>query len=172
PLDNDQQRGVNPIRRRITVTASTRRFTPPDLAQPFDVALFRTAEPATAQLRLLGLVTPAPTVIDVNTPITVTLAWQLPETASTPTVDLATSVQLLDQANQPVTQSDGMPGGATSALLPGQVLTQTVTLPGVPAPGTYRLIVATYDPQQPGNPRLVTATGEDFVELVPSLWVP
>ncbi|HRW10111.1 MAG TPA: glycosyltransferase family 39 protein, partial [Caldilineaceae bacterium] len=82
PLDGEKQREVNPIRRRITVTASTRRFTPPNLDQPLDIALFRAGEPATPQLRLLGLVTSAPTTIDVNRPITLTLAWQLPESAS------------------------------------------------------------------------------------------
>ena len=60
----------------------------------------------------------------------------------------------------------------TSTWLPGQVVTQTITLDGPRSPGVNQLIVAAYDPQREGNRRLVTAAGIDFVELAPTIWGP
>ncbi len=154
----------------IKVLPSTRSFVVPNLAQSIGADLFASAPPSAAteaapQLRLLGLVKPLPEQLTTTTPLTVTLAWQAPQVQETATYDYAISAQLLDRQNRPATQADALLPGGTSSWLPGEVVTQTLTIPPPPEAGTYRLIVAAYQPDQLTNPRLVTATADDFIEL-------
>lgn len=72
------------------------------------------------------------------------------------------TLQLLDENEQIVAQYD-LPFGAVD--LAGPARAYGVPLPADLPPGSYRLIVALYDPDQVGAPRLLTITGADHVEL-------
>lgn len=155
------------VRQPFTVLPSSRSFTPPPLAQPLQVDFFAPTARTTPQLHLLGLRNPLSMPIAAQTALTVTLVWQAPIDQAPPANDYTMSIQLLAANGLPAAQVDLPLAGGTSTWLPGEVVTQTVTLAEPRAPGVHRLILVIYDATQPGNPRLMTATGEDFIELAP-----
>ncbi len=155
------------VRHSFTVLPSSRSFTAPRLAESLQLDLFAPTARDVPQLRLLGLRDRLSIPVDAQTPLTVTLVWQAPVDQAAPIHDYTISLQLLAADGLPAAQIDLPLAGGTSTWLPGEVVTQTVTL-GEPLPtGDHRLIAVVYNPMQPGNPRLVTATGEDFIELTP-----
>ncbi len=158
------------VRRPFAVLPSSRTFTPPLMAQRIGVDL--AAALGQPQVRLLGLAEIVPTTLAAQSPLRVTLVWQAPADQAPPAHDYTMSLQLLAADGRPAAQIDLPLAGGTSTWLPGEVVTQTVTLaePQPPAGyrlGDYRLIVAVYDPAQPGNPRLVTPAGANFIQLAP-----
>jgi hypothetical protein len=153
------------VRRPVTVTPSSRSFTAPPLAQPLEVSLFEAAERVTPQLQLLGLRDALPSTIEPSQPLTVTLVWQAPTGQTAPAYDYTISVQLLEGDGNPIAQSDLLLTDGSSSWLPGQVVTQPVTLAPPATAGDYRLIVVIYDPARDGLPRLITAAEADFVDL-------
>jgi hypothetical protein len=72
------------------------------------------------------------------------------------------TVQLLDAAGALVAQTDQ---ALEAAQIGAAVTTYGILLPQELAPGTYRLIVAVYDPAIAGAPRLRVDDGGDFVDL-------
>jgi hypothetical protein len=73
-------------------------------------------------------------------------------------------VHLLDGAGALVAQDDRalqLTGAETGSGLAAYGL----RLPAELAPGDYRLVGGLYDPGAPGAPRILTAAGEDHVEL-------
>ena len=92
------------------------------------------------------------------------LRWR---SLSAPDRRLKVSVQLLNDRNQVVVQRDGEPGGGTIPTTDwqeGDVVADNHGLPLPPGtpPGSYRLIVALYDPEN--GVRLATPSG-DAVEI-------
>ena len=92
------------------------------------------------------------------------LRWR---SLTAPKKRIKVTVQLLDNRNQVVAQRDGEPGGGMLPTIDwqeGDVVADNHGLPlppGVP-PGTYRLVVALYDPES--GSRLSTTSG-DAVEI-------
>lgn len=163
---------ARPLTQRFTVLPSTRSFVIPSLAQPDEVDLFSMDGGNAPNLRFLGLATAVPTTIDPGSPLTITAVWQAPVNQPAPEYDYAISAQLIDTSGRPAAQSDAQLAAGTSSWLPGQVVTQTMTMPTPNLSGSYRLIVAIYNPSQVNSPRLVTVTGTDFIELAPLIRVP
>lgn len=148
----------------FTVLPSSRNFTAPPLAVVTEENFSQTGDDAPAQVRLLGLATAIPPTMTVNAQLTLDLVWQS-IAPTTPAADYVVTLQLLGPDGRPVAQADQpLPGGSTSWLT-GQVERQSLTLAAPPAPGRYSLILALYHATQTGFPRLVTSTGDDFVEL-------
>jgi len=156
------------VQRPFTVRAINRSFTPPPLAVPLQVDLFATSAPEKPQLRLLGLRDKLPptmeTAMDTEA-TTVTLVWQAVAEQTTAAHAYAVTLQWLAADGLPVAQIDLPLAGERATWLPGEVISQTMTLVAPPPSEAKRLIVAIYDPGLPGNPRLVTAAGDDFIDL-------
>ena len=159
----------------FTIRPSTRLFVLPPLAVTTTAELFSPSAPDAAELQLSGLTTALPTTLTPTQPLTLTLVWQAPATGQGPQVDYNVSLQLLGPNGLPVTQRDEALPLGSSTWLPTQVVTQTLTLPPLPATpppsGPYRLIVAVYAPSATST-RLQTAAGADYVELAGQIAVP
>ncbi len=144
----------------VTVLVSTRTFDLPPLAQS-TAAIFSDAALVDA-IELAGLIDPLPDLFAADEQLSLTLAWRA---LDTPAANYSVTVQFLNDAGQPVAQADApLPGGSRSWLA-GEVVTQTLELVGPSEPGTYRVIAAVYEADAPGQPRLSTESGVDFVEL-------
>lgn len=72
------------------------------------------------------------------------------------------TVQLLTPDGRMAAQMDRL---LTAAELIGDFASYGLPVPADAPPGNYHLIVAVYDPAQPGAPRLLTATGADHAAL-------
>ena len=72
------------------------------------------------------------------------------------------TLQLLDAGNKVVAQLDQ---SFDQADLEARPATYSLPLPRVLSGGSYRLIVALYDPSQEGSPRLLTLDGHDHLVL-------
>ena len=92
--------------------------------------------------------------------VPITLRWEGVATALSGHEKL--TLQLLDARGKLVAQTD-QPFGAAELAAP--LTRHRLALPRFLDPGSYRLIVAIYDPAQPGAPRLLTTAGADHVEL-------
>jgi hypothetical protein len=139
----------------VTIQPGTRTFDLPALAQPLDVVFGDVIE-------LAGVVDPLPGEFEVSTPLPLTLVWR-----SLAPVDAALSVtvQLLDGTGHPIRQIDEPLPSRASTWLGGEVVTQSLALTVPDQPGTYRLIVAVYDANESGFPRLRLADGVDAFDL-------
>ncbi|MGC8839038.1 MAG: hypothetical protein ACP5UM_11535, partial [Anaerolineae bacterium] len=92
-----------------------------------------------------------------------TLHWQA---VQTPPEGWAAFVHLVDGAGRILAQDDGVPGGGTlptTGWLPGEYVSEhhVLSLPGDAAPGTYRLLVGWYRPEDGAR---VPVEGEGAVE--------
>lgn len=145
---------TRPLLLPFAVTPSTRNFQAPALAQQIDAAFG-------GQVLLQGLPEPLPETAQAGQSLSLAFSWQ----ALRPERDYALTVQWLDRAGRPAAQLDQPLNGGASNWLPGEVISQIMSVPVPGQPGPYRLIVAVYDPDQPGLPRLRLASGRDFVEL-------
>ena len=100
-----------------------------------------------------------------NQPLTVTLVWQAD---STPQIAYTVFVQLIGEDGTVLAQSDAMPAGntrPTTGWQVGEYVTDTHTLNLPEFTGTVSLIVGLYDASTPGFPRLLTASGDDYIRL-------
>lgn len=139
----------------VSVTASQRTFTAPPIGLPIDATLGN-------EITLLGSTASLPTTVTPQGTLELSLVWQA---IRSPDTDYTVTVQWLDNTKQPIAQVDlSLPKG-TSSWLPGEVVTQPIDLPVPEQPGNYALIIAVYDAQQPGFPRLHLPSGADHVEL-------
>lgn len=120
----------------MTVAPSSRRFAAPVLAQEIGAVLG-------GQIELLGL-----TAQDAGS-ATVDLVWRA---ADTPTADYTVSLQWLGTDDRPAAQADALLPGPSATWLPGQVVTQSVTVPLPPLPGDYRLVAVLYNAARPLSP--------------------
>ena len=164
------------VQQQVTILESSRTFIAPDMAEVLNIDLYErnngqnnTSAP---QLRLLGLRSSPPTTVEPATELTIAPVWQVPSEADAPAHDYTMSIQFLDEDGHPVAQSDIRLTNGSSSWLPGQVVAESVAVTTPPAPGVYRLILVVYDATRAGFPRLASATGEDFVELAPTVWQP
>jgi hypothetical protein len=71
-------------------------------------------------------------------------------------------IHILDSNGTLVAQTDP---ALTREVVTTPVVTYGIRLPETLPPGEYRVIGGLYDPDQPGAPRLLTASGRDSVEL-------
>ena len=62
-------------------------------------------------------------------------------------------------------EADALLPGPSATWLPGQVVTQSVTVPLPPLPGDYRLVAVLYNAADPAFPRLPLAGGGEWVQL-------
>jgi len=92
--------------------------------------------------------------------VPIDLRWEGPTRALNGQEKL--TLQLLDAQGKLAAQTD-QPFGAAELTAP--ITRYRLALPRFLDPGSYRLIVALYDPAQPGAPRLLTSAGADHVEL-------
>jgi uncharacterized membrane protein len=88
------------------------------------------------------------------------LRWQGDQAALTGNEKI--TLQLLSAEGKLVAQGD-QPFG--QADLAGDSIQYALPLPRLLAPGTYRLVMALYDPSREGAPRVLTSGGADHVEL-------
>jgi hypothetical protein len=147
--------GGSAINLPVTIQPSTRRFDLPALAQPLDTTFGDLLE-------LSGLVDPLPGELVAGDPLPLTLVWR----ALAPTAaDLSVTVQLLDETGRPIRQVDEPLPGGSSLWLAGEVVIQSLALTVPDQAGDYRLIIAVYDADKAGFPRLRLANGADSVEL-------
>ncbi len=137
------------------ITASSRSFVVPALAQEIE-AVFG------GQIELLGLTSDLPDIGPGNDPVSVDLVWRSVET---PTADYTVSLQWLGTDDRPAAQADALLPGPSGTWLPGQVVTQSVTVPLPPQPGDYRLVAVLYNAADPAFPRLRLADGGEWVQL-------
>lgn len=75
------------------------------------------------------------------------------------------SLQLLDAGGRLVAQTDRPLGVPASPAESGQPVAYGIALPEELAPGSYHLILAIYNPAEPGAPRWLTAGGRDHIDL-------
>ncbi len=148
----------------FTILPSSRNFTLPPLAVKSVQDFFQPDGEVAAQVRLLGLRHALLSTVAANQALTLDLAWQS-IAPLVPAADYVVTVQLLGTDGRPVAQIDQPLPGGSAGWLPGQVAEQTLTLPMPPAAGDYRLILALYHTTPDGFPRLVSATGADFIAL-------
>ena len=142
--------GHGALQNGVTILPSTRSFDVPLLAQRMNATFGK-------EIDLLGVVESAPTD---DGKVSITVAWRA---ADVPRIDYYATVQILDDAGQPVRQSDlALPRGS-SKWLPGQVETQTFIL-DTPTLAAQRLIVAVYDPKN-NFQRLTLPNGADNLML-------
>jgi hypothetical protein len=152
--------GGSAINLPVTIQPSTRRFDLPVLAQPLDTTFGDLLE-------LSGLVDRLPSQLEAGDPLPLTLVWR----SLAPTdADLSVTVQLLDETGRPIRQIDEPLPGGSSLWLAGEVVTQSLTLTVPDLAGTYRLIVAVYNADEAGFPRLRLADGADALDLG-EIWV-
>jgi hypothetical protein len=95
--------------------------------------------------------------------LAVTLQWAGLDASATE--DEKISLQLLDASGHLVAQTDRPLGVLASPAESGQPVAYGIALPEELAPGSYRLILAIYDPAEPGAPRWLTADGGDHLDL-------
>lgn len=154
-----------PLRRPFTVLPSTRNFTAPPLAVPINADFHELSAPNDSQswavIRLLGLQESVPPKMTPGQSLTLWPVWQ----SVWYTTDYQVTVQFLDEDGRPRSQVDQPLLRGSSTWLPEEVIQQSLMLEAPAEPGTYRLILAIYDPSRPGLPRLPLASGGDFVEL-------
>ena len=155
--------GTIAAQRPFTILPSSRNFTAPPLAVTYEEDFGQAGENA-SQVRFLGLSHAIPATVTVATPLSLGLAWQS-TAAVAPPADYVVTLQLWGADGRPVAQVDQPLPGGSATWLPGQVEVQALTLPIPPEPGDYRLILALYHPTPDGFPRLLTATGDDFLLL-------
>jgi 4-amino-4-deoxy-L-arabinose transferase-like glycosyltransferase len=147
---------TRPVELPVTVLSGSRHFDLPPLAPRLSA---RFGEEVT----LAGLTeSDLPEEIDPGAILPLTFVWQA--RAAFPT-DYTMSVQWLDGEGRPAGQADeNLPRGS-STWLPNEVLSQIIKLAAPEQPGEYRLIVAVYDANRNGLPRLRLPNGDDFVEV-------
>ncbi|MCB9103665.1 MAG: glycosyltransferase family 39 protein [Anaerolineales bacterium] len=149
----------------VDLDSRPRQFDPPPIAQPLEA---RFGSPPL--IKLLGSnIAPgslAEAAVDgQQSAVSLTLYWQAEREIET---NYTVFVQLLNDAGQVVAQVDQQPlaGAApTTTWLPGEILTDTYTLPlssDLPA-GSYQLIAGFYNAAT--GERLPVASGGDFVGL-------
>lgn len=139
----------------VTVTASSRSFSPPALVRTFS-AIFG------EQVELLGLAAELPSILEDKDVVDVALVWRA---AQSPEADYAVSLQWLGGDGRPVAQADAVLPGPSSTWLPGQVIEQTVALPIPPDAAELNLVAVLYDPGQPDFPRLRLPGGGEWVPI-------
>jgi uncharacterized membrane protein len=139
----------------IQIEPNTKTFVVPDLAVTLGADFG-------GQLSLAGLLTPLPTAVTTEESLPLTLVWQ----ANGPTdADLSATVQWIGEGGRPVAQADAVLPGGSSTWVAGEVVTQPLLLSAPNAPGTYRLIVAVYDANAAGFPRLRLPDDNDALDL-------
>ncbi|MEZ4835259.1 MAG: hypothetical protein R2873_25265 [Caldilineaceae bacterium] len=138
----------------IEIVADERSYTVPELSLPLDADFG-------GQVWLRGSVEALPAQLTAGASLPLTLVWQ----ANGPTdADLSVTVQWL-QDGRPVAQVDAALPGGSSSWTAQQVTTQPLALSVPTEPWTYRLIVAVYDPNATGLPRLRLPDGSDALDL-------
>jgi hypothetical protein len=151
--------GGSAINLPVTIQPGTRRFDLPALAQPLDATLGEILE-------MSGLGESLPSQLDGGASLPLTLVWR----SLAPTdADLSVTVQFLDETGRPIRQIDEPLPGGSSTWLAGEVVIQSLVLTA-PEPGDYRLIVAVYNADEAGFPRLRLANGADALDLG-EIWV-
>ena len=139
----------------IQIEPNAKTFVVPDLAVTLGADFG-------GQLSLAGLLTPLPTAVTTEESLPLTLVWQ----AKGPTdADLSATVQWIGEGGRPVAQADAVLPGGSSAWVAGEVVTQPFLLSAPDTPGTYRLIVAVYDANATGFPRLRLPDSNDALDL-------
>jgi|GEM_PF-5148324 len=142
------------IRLPLTILPSTRLFERPKLAKPLEATFGNS-------ITLVGLQEPI-TDSETNAPMSLKLVWQA---IDLPDTDYQVTVQFLNEQGKPVVQRDiGLPDGSSNWLV-GQVQTQEITMPTPSDPGRYTMIIALYDANRSGFPRLILPTGQDFLKI-------
>ena len=91
-----------------------------------------------------------------------TFVWQ---SLAPSQIDYTMSVQWLDGDGRPAGQQDEKLPRGSSTWLPNEVISQIIKLAAPEQPGEYRLIVAVYDANRNGLPRLRLPNGADFVQV-------
>lgn len=144
----------------LAVTAATRSYALPPLAQPLGATFADVIQLAGANL------------VRAGDAITVTLGWQA---LDAPPAALTAFVHLLDPAGALVAQSDATPGGgyATTQWAPGEAVVDVhrLTLPPTLAPGSYRLVAGLYDPVTGQRAPVVDAGGAAYADQAAPLFV-
>jgi hypothetical protein len=134
---------------------SSRIFMPPSFATKVDMVFGET-------LRLLGIIEPLQSDTRAGEQTLLTLVWQALER---PQADYSATIQWLGADGKPAAQADlALPGGSSN-WLPQQVELQSVIATAPPRAGEYELMVAVYDANQAGLPRLLTSDGHDRIDL-------
>ncbi|MBI1297978.1 phospholipid carrier-dependent glycosyltransferase [bacterium] len=147
--------GISSLFLPITIELDERSFVVPELAVTVGAAFG-------GQLSLPGLVTPFPSTVTTEESLPLTLVWQ----ASGPTnADLSVTVQWIGEDGRPVAQADAVLPSRSSTWVAGEVVTQPFLLSAPDTPGTYRLIVAVYDANATGLPRLRLNDSNDALDL-------
>ena len=146
---------ARPVELPVTVLPDSRRFDLPPLTLEINAGFG-------GELILAGLTdSPLAGEATVGEVLPLHLVWQAIE----PAADYTVSVQWLDGDGRPAGQMDlPLPRGS-GGWLPNEVVSQIIELAAPPEPGEYRLIVAVYDANRSGLPRLRLAGGDDFVEV-------
>ncbi|MFZ1755273.1 MAG: glycosyltransferase family 39 protein [Caldilineaceae bacterium] len=147
---------TRPVELPVTVVANERQFHLPALA-PALTASFD------GQIVLAGLTeSEVPAQVAPGFVLPLTFVWQSSADIAT---DYTVSVQWLDADGRAVGQADEALPHRSSSWLPNEVVSQIIKLAAPAQPGEYRLIVALYDANRNGLPRLHLPDGTDFVEV-------
>ena len=145
----------HPLDLPVTILPANRSFDLPPL-NPALAARFG------GQVTLAGLTeNQIPAELVAGSPLPLHFVWQ----SITPTADYTMSVQWLDGDGRPAGQRDEWLPRGSSAWLPNEVVSQIIELAAPEQPGEYQLIVAVYDANRSGLPRLYLANGDDFVQV-------
>jgi hypothetical protein len=160
-LELDGGGGV--IQKPVTIVESQRNFTLPALATPIDALLLSES----TRLYLRGTADLLPEQVTAGETFDLTLVWQ----ADSALEGYAVSVQILDEDGQLAAQADQPLPNADVPWVDGQVEAQSITLTAPDEPGRYQLVLAVYQPDRPGLPRMRLADGAEVVLLTPSLAV-
>ncbi|MBI3957554.1 MAG: hypothetical protein HY328_02005 [Chloroflexi bacterium] len=151
---------TRPVELPVTIHPASRSFELPAL-EPVLSANFG------EQIVLTGLTeTELPEQIAPGVVLPLTFVWQSNGTHRVPArTDYTMSVQWLDGDGRPAGQWDERLPRGSSAWLPTEVISQIIKLAAPEQPGEYRLIVAVYDANRSGLPRLRLPNGDDFVQV-------
>jgi len=147
---------TRPVELPVTVLPSTRHFELPTLAP-------RLSARFGGEISLAGLteseLSPA---VAPGFVLPLTFVWQ---SLAAPSTDYTMSVQWLDDEGRAVGQRDESLPRGSSTWLRNEVISQIIKLAAPTQAGDYRLIVAVYDANRGGLPRLRLPNQDDFVEV-------
>lgn len=136
------------------ILPSTRTFHLPQMETSVDAEFGE-------QIALRGLIEDVE-VEKMSNAVTFQLVWQA---IASPARDFSVTVQVLDELGVSQSQTDSELPDGSSNWMPGQVEVQPISLPVPDFAPTYRIIVALYDAEREGLPRLRLPDGSDHVTL-------
>ena len=147
---------TRPVELPVIIRPSQRIFDLPALDPLLDASFG-------GEIRLAGLTdSQLPGEVQAGVVLPLTFIWQT--LRPTPT-DYTVTAQWLDAEGQPAGQVDlPLPRGS-STWLSNEVVSQIIKLAAPTQPGDYRLIVALYDANRSGLPRLRLPNQDDFVQV-------